>query len=330
MARDALTIVSDAWEPQINGVVTTYRQTIFTLQSWDIDVELISGEQCVKKPLPKYEQIHVAINPWKIKPALEAAMASKRKIHVATEGPLGLYARLLLARRKYPFTTCYHTKFPEFIEASTGIPARFAYPFFKWFHSKARSVMVSNGTMLRELDLKGFKNLSIWSRGVDTELFKPSKNVQPYIVCVTRVSKEKNIDAFCQIQHKNKVVVGDGPYLDELKEKYPTVIFVGKKTGKELVRYYAEADVCVFPSYNDTFGVVMLESIACGTPVAAIPGPGQREVINSINGFISNDLDYAVKMCLALDRRKVRKSALKWTWEAATKQFASNVGLVTQ
>lgn len=327
MATNALTIISDAWEPQINGVVTTYKQTISTLRSWGIDVELISGEECIKKPLPKYQQIQVAINPWKIKPVLEAAIANKRKIHIATEGPLGLYARLFFARRNYPFTTCYHTKFPEFIEASLGISANFTYPFFKWFHSKARSIMVSNGTMLRELDLRGFKNLSIWSRGVDTDFFKPSKNVQPYIVCVTRVSKEKNIDAFCQLKYKNKVVVGDGPYLEELKQKYPTVMFVGKKTGRELVKYYAEADVCVFPSYNDTFGVVMLEAIACGTPVAAVPGPGQREVINANNGFISNDLNYAVKTCFDLDRRKVRKTALKWTWDAATKQFAHNVGL---
>jgi glycosyltransferase involved in cell wall biosynthesis len=327
MARDELTIVTDAWEPQINGVVTTYTHTISTLRSWGVDVEVINGEECVKKPLPKYPQIEVACDPWKIKTRLQSAIRNQRKIHIATEGPLGLYARLFVAKRNYPFTTCYHSKFPEFIESSVGIPARFCYPFFRWFHSRSRIVMVPNSTMVRELDYKGFRNLSIWSRGVDTDLFRPTKNVHPYIVCVTRVSREKNIEAFCEIKHPYKVVVGDGPYLQELRDKYPKIMFVGKKTGEELVRYYAEADVCVFPSYNDTFGVVMLESIACGTPVAAVPGPGQKEVINTHCGVVSTDLNHAVRECMKIDRRLVRQEAMKWTWETATRQFASHIDL---
>ena len=302
------TIVTDAWEPQVNGVVTTYRNTIK-----HIDAEIVSGEECIKVSLPGYREISIAINPWKIAPKLVG------KIHIATEGPLGLFARL---RVKTPYTTSYHTKFPEFIEKRFRIPAFLIYPYFRWFHKNSDAVLVPTHGMKEFLESKGFKNLRVWSRGVDHEQFYPSSTQQDYIVCVTRVSAEKNIKEFCEIPGYKKIVVGDGPQLVELKSLYPEVEFVGKKTGEELRKYYAEARCFVFPSYEDTFGVVLLESIACGTPIASVPTHGAFEVVQTgVNGYIDPNLSTAVSNAVKLDRQKVYDSSLSWTWEKASKDF---------
>jgi glycosyltransferase involved in cell wall biosynthesis len=303
------TIVTDAWEPQTNGVVTTYKNTIKY-----IDAEIVSGEECKKVPLPGYPQISIAINPWKIAKRLRTG-----NVHIATEGPLGLFARLYLRRG---YTTSYHTKFPEFIESRFGIPASWIYPYFRWFHKNSSSVLVPTEGMKTFLESKGFKNLRVWSRGVDFTKFYPSEKQRDFIVCVSRVSAEKNLTKFCEIPGYTKVVVGTGPQLEQLKAVYPDVVFVGEKTGEELRKYYALARCFVFPSYQDTFGVVLLESIACGTPVASVPGYGPSEVIEpGVNGYISENLEEAVSEAIKLDRAGVYNSSLKWTWERATKSF---------
>jgi glycosyltransferase involved in cell wall biosynthesis len=302
------TIVTDAWEPQINGVVTTYKNTIRF-----IDADVVYGSECFKVPLPGYPEITVALNPWKI------ASRLKGKVHIATEGPLGLFARLFY---RGSYTTSYHTKFPEFIQSRTGIPASWIYPYFRWFHKNSSAVLVPTHGMKALLESKGFKNLRVWSRGVDHTKFHPSSERSGYIVCVSRVSVEKNLEAFCSIPGYKKILVGSGPQLEALRAAYPDVEFVGSKTGEELRKYYAEADCFVFPSYEDTFGVVLLEAIACGTPIASVPCFGSDEIVEEgVNGYVNEDLSVAVRGAISLNRDSVYASSFKWTWERATNTF---------
>jgi glycosyltransferase involved in cell wall biosynthesis len=316
-------IITDAWDPQVNGVVRTYQNTIRELEKSGNIVEVIhpycDGLKRVK--LPSYPEIELVINPWKIKQKLWVALYEGWKIHIATEGPLGIYARMLL--RKKEFTTCYHTQFPEFIQKRTKIPAAVFYPFYRWFHNNARSTMVPTQLMCDMLIRKGFNKVEVWSRGVDTTVFNPSRRSNPsnYIVCVSRVSKEKGLDDFCRLKGK-KVLVGDGPYLNELKKKFPEVNYVGCKFGNELAEVVANADVFVFPSQTDTFGIVILEAIACGTPVAAYEQPGPIDVIEPMyNGMYSNNLSHNVEVCKLINRSDVFKSSTRWSWEESTKQF---------
>jgi glycosyltransferase involved in cell wall biosynthesis len=324
-----IAIVTDAWIPQTNGVVTTYHNTAKQLAGMGSTCYIIGPDQPYFKkiPLPGYSEIKIVINPWRIRRVLQRLISNKVKIHVATEGPLGLYTRLYLATRGYSFTTCYHTKFPEFVQERIGFGASLLYPYFRWFHSASKCVMVPTEDMKTFLHNKGFNNLAIWTRGVDTILFAPTLENKPddYILCVSRVSHEKNIDAFCSLKYPRKLVVGDGPYLSELKSKYPDVEFLGKLTGKALVDVYNKAKCFVFPSREDTFGIVMLEAIACGTPVASYPCPGANAVVTTTNGIISTDLDEAVEQAITLDRWGVRDSSARWSWEHATFQFLSNI-----
>jgi len=322
-----IAIVTDAVPPQVNGVVTTYENTAIELVNLGHHIIMINGIECNKVSIPGYEEIKVAINPWKIKNHIDIAMADNFAIHVASEGPLGLFARLYLNYKKYPFTTCYHTKFPEFVAARSSLKAEWIYPYFRWFHSVSKCMMVPTNDMKSFLENKGFTNIKVWTRGVNNKLFYPNDNHihKNYIVCVSRVSQEKNLDAFCKLPHKNKVLIGDGPYLTTLKQKYPNVQFLGKKTGEDLAEWYRNASCFVFPSREDTFGIVMLEAIASGIPIAAYPGPGQTAVITSDNGYISDDLNVAVKQCQTLDRKKVYDSSKNWTWLAATTNFVDNI-----
>lgn len=325
MARIA--IISDTDIDQINGVVTTYNNTMRELRAAGHIVHMFDSMWGGKWfSLPSYKEVRIVLQPWKIKLILDSEMRWDAKIHIATEGPMGLFTRLYLNWKKYPFTTCYHTKFPEFIEKITKIPAKFFYPYFRWFHNKSKCVMVPTEGMKVFLETKGFKNIKVWTRGVDPIVFYPENIVDmDYIVCVSRVSKEKNLDAFCQLDYPMKVLVGDGPYLEELKKKYPNVIYAGKYTGESLRRAYAGAKCFVFPSHEDTFGIVLLEAIACGTPVASYPGPGSFEVLEYSNGVISTNLQEAVNEAIKKDRNEVFKTSKKWTWKAATENFLQNV-----
>ena len=317
-----IAIITDAWEPQVNGVVRTYQNVIKDIYGVEVIHPYSPGLKRIA--LPNYPEIEVVYNPWEIKRKLWRLMYENYSIHIATEGPLGLYARKILAKRKYTYTTSFHTLFPEFIQKQFGLPAKLFYPYFRWFHKKSKHILVPTNGMKYKLENLGFQNLKVWTRGVDFEIFNPKRRQQtkPYIVCVSRISKEKGLDDFCQLKYNRKVLVGDGPYLNELKEKYPDVEFVGKKEGIELARWIASADVFVFPSKADTFGIVILEALACGTPVAAYDEPGPRETIfNGVNGHYGDDLQKAVTICLSLNRGDVNSSSRNWTWQRARQQF---------
>lgn len=322
-------IITDAWEPQVNGVVRTYQNTIKELQKLGYTVEVIHPycQEFKRFKLPAYPEIELVRNPWKMKHKILLALQQGYKIHIATEGTLGLYARIIL--RKNEFTTCYHTQFPEFLQARTKIPAWVFYPFFRWFHNEARATMVPTKIMMDFLIQKKFNKVKVWTRGVDCTVFNPArrKPKESYILCVSRVSHEKGLDDFCRLKYPRKVLIGDGPYLDTLKKRYPDVEFLGKKQGVELAEWYASADAFIFPSKTDTFGIVILEALASGTPVASYWEPGPMETIELMyNGMMSDDLSHAMKVATELVNRKdVVKSSKGWTWESATKTFLKNL-----
>jgi len=343
-------IITDAWEPQVNGVVRTYQNIIKELRNKEETIEVLHPKSmCYNDgvtPIPKwcmvnlpfYREIELIVNPWIYKELINSYIFCGYKIHIATEGPLGLYARHLCNKRNYSYTTSYHTKFPEFFESYTGFSSKLLYRYFKWFHSKSRCVMVPTKATQELLEGKGFKNVKVWTRGVNHKLFNPKYRKpwgQGYILCVSRASKEKNIEEFCELHYPNKVFVGDGPYLETLKRKYPFVKFVGKLEGIDLARYYASADAFVFPSKTDTFGIVILESIACGTPVLAYDEPGPKEVIQeNINGCIvhsdqqygfENGLSSKIDQVLNVSRDSTQFSSKKWTWQDSALDFLENI-----
>lgn len=323
-----LLLITDAWEPQVNGVVRTYQNTIRELRSrgWRVDVIHPYLPYLKRRPLSGYKEIEVVTNPWAIKNKITHASYYDVPIHIATEGPLGLYARWVL--RNKGFTTCYHTRFPEFLNERFNLPTWLFYPYFRWFHKKSRKVMVPTKEMEHHLASKGFKDLGVWTRGVDSSLFTPENRNGDggYLLCVSRVSQEKGLDDFCQIDHPNKVLIGDGPYLDTLKKRYSDVKFLGKMQGLELAIWYANADCFVFPSKTDTFGIVILEALASGTPVASYPTAGAKETIEAgINGCMSDCLQEAVDVCLNISREQVYDSSKKWTWKNATNTFLNNL-----
>lgn len=319
-------IITDAWEPQINGVVRTYQNIISVLEKQGHQITVIHPylPEFKRVKLPAYPEIELVINPWKMKSVLLKCQREGYRLHIATEGPLGIYARVL--SRKKDFTTCYHTQFPEFIEARTYLPAFLFYPFFKWFHNDSRCCMVPTKTMLSNLKKKGFKTVDLWTRGVDSEIFNPNRKTNkgaPYILCVSRVSHEKGLDDFCKLTYPRKVLIGDGPYLNTLKTRYQDVEFIGKKEGIELAEWYASAEVFVFPSKSDTFGIVLLEALASGTPVASYLQPGPVECVKvGHNGIINENLQCAVNLCAKnIDRMNVYDSSKDWTWQESAKNF---------
>ena len=327
---NTIAIVTDAWFPQVNGVVRTLSRTKQELESRGHRVEVISPHGYQSVPCPTYPEIRLA---------LFAARSVKKRltelkpdaVHIATEGPLGLSARRWCRRNRLPFTTSYHTRFPEYIRLRLPIPISWSYAFLKWFHGPAHRMLVATPSMERELVERGFKNIGRWSRGVDLELFQPdpdrSRPTDPVLVYVGRVAPEKNIEAFLQTQHPGlKRVIGGGPALDDLRARYPDVEFVGYKHGEELAAAMRDADCFVFPSLTDTFGLVILESMASGVPVAAYPAPGPIDLIeNGHNGWVSDDLDTAISHALKVDRAACRAFAETYSWSRCTDQFASQL-----
>jgi glycosyltransferase involved in cell wall biosynthesis len=318
-------IITDAWAPQVNGVVRTYHNI---LKHFDAKVVHPYEADFKRRPLTGYEEIEVVTNPWKVKRHVWVAMHEGYYIHVATEGPLGLFAKRELDKNDYPYTTSLHTLFPEFIQTRFGIPTWATYPYFRWFHKRSRNILVPTHGIKQHLEDKGFDRITVWTRGVDPSIFNPSqrqKTDRPYILSVSRISKEKGLDDFCKLDYPRKVVVGDGPYLDELKRKYPDVEFLGKKEGVALAYWYANAEAFVFSSKADTFGIVLLESIACGTPVAAYPEPGPLEVLTEENGGVNLDLHQALQQALTRDRSLVYESSKPWTWVRSAEQFIKSL-----
>lgn len=324
-------IVSDAWHPQVNGVVRTLSALKEQLSASGYEPVMITPEQFSSVPCPSYPEIRLALLPRR-KMARTIESLQPCVVHIATEGPLGLTARRYCVGRGIPFTTAYHTKFPEYLAARTPIPARWTYSALRWFHRPSRAVMVATRTLEDELARNGFSNLRRWSRGVDTALFRPRAKdflglPRPIALYVGRVAPEKNIEAFLGLAAPtSKVVVGDGPQMAELARKYPHALFVGLKEGEELARYYAAADVFVFPSLTDTFGLVLLEALACGVPVAAYPVAGPRDVLGAASvGCLHADLATAVREALKADPAACRAHAERYSWAASTAQFLDNV-----
>ncbi|HYF21963.1 MAG TPA: glycosyltransferase family 1 protein [Caulobacteraceae bacterium] len=325
-------LATDAWEPQVNGVVRTLTRTVSECRAMGHEVQVIEPGQYKTVPMPTYPEIRLALGAYEdIREKFKAF--EPEAVHIATEGPIGLAARKVCLEWKLPFTTSYHTKYPEYVSARFPVPLSVGYAFMRWFHSPSGRVMVATPTMRDDLEKHGFRNISPWSRGVDTELFRPGLPSvyegleRPIWVNVGRVAVEKNIEAFLAADLPGtKVVVGDGPSREELQKKFPKAVFVGAKFGEDLAAHFCDADVFVFPSWTDTFGLVILEAMACGTPVAAFPAPGPIDIIpGSGAGAIDDDLKAACLEALKLDRAAVRAYAEKFSWRASAEEFVRNL-----
>jgi glycosyltransferase involved in cell wall biosynthesis len=323
-------IVTDAWHPQVNGVVRTLATTGDELRSMGHRVTFITPADFRTIPCPTYPEIRLSVLPQrKVARLLEAAAPCA--IHIATEGPLGHAARRYCLARGLPFTTAYHTKFPEYVHARSGIPPSWTYAVMRRFHAPSSGVMVATRSLRRELEAHGFANIRDWTRGVDIALFHPRPPTldlpRPILMYVGRVAVEKNIGAFLALDRPGtKVVVGDGPQRAELERRYPGVVFVGAKQGEDLAAHYASADVFVFPSRTDTFGLVLIEALASGVPVAAYPVPGPLDVIaDSGAGALDDDLGLAVDRALTIDREAARAHALNFTWRRCAETFVDNL-----
>jgi len=329
----SIAIVTDAWHPQTNGVVRTLATTCEVLRGWGHEVTVISPEQYRSFPAPTYPEIRLAVTaPGSV--GRQLARIAPEAVHIATEGPLGLAARRYCLRRKVPFTTAYHTQFPDYIARRTGLPAAAFWPYIRWFHRPAQRIMVATETIREQLREQGLTHLTHWSRGVDLDCFTPDAPAPPeyrglkgpILLYVGRVAVEKNIEAFLACDYPGtKVVVGDGPAKAALEAKFPEAMFLGKRMGRELAGCYAGADVFVFPSRTDTFGLVMIEALACGTPVAAYPVPGPLDVLNERVGAMGEDLSRAIDAARYCDRRACAAHGASFSWEAATWQFLSGL-----
>ncbi|MFN3229080.1 MAG: glycosyltransferase family 4 protein [Asticcacaulis sp.] len=325
-------LATDAWEPQVNGVVRTLTRTLSECRAMGHEIEVISPDQYKTVPMPTYPEIRLALGCYEdIRERMRAF--EPEAVHIATEGPIGWATRRVCLEWKLPFTTSYHTKYPEYVSARLPIPLAVGYAFMRWFHGPSGRVMVATPTLQKELEAHGIRNISPWSRGVDTELFHPGLEPifgdlpRPIYSYVGRVAVEKNIEAFLKLDLPGtKVIVGDGPQRAELEAKYPEAVFTGARFGEELARSYADSDVFVFPSWTDTFGLVILEAMATGTPVAAFPAHGPIDIVpGSGAGVLDNDLKVAVEEALKLDRKAVRAYAEKFSWRACAEQFVRNL-----
>jgi glycosyltransferase involved in cell wall biosynthesis len=326
-----LLLITDAWQPQTNGVVTTYHNVIRELAALDVHTEVIHPGLFRSIPCPGYAEIPLALDVWKIGGMIDASGADH--IHVAVEGPIGQAARYFLKHRGLQYTTSFHTRFPEYINKRFSfIPLKLGYHFMRWFHLNSQRILVTTPTMHDDLARYGFQRMAVWGRGVDTELFKPNGKTandpaNPKFLYVGRVAVEKNIDAFLRLELPgDKIVVGDGPSRRSLEKQFPGVHFIGYKYGAELAEYFGSADVFVFPSRTDTFGLVMLEAMACGTPVAAFPVPGPIDVVTpGVTGVLDNDLQNAALQALKLNRAACRDFALSRSWRACAQTMLANL-----
>ena len=323
-------VATDAWHPQVNGVVRTYERLALEAPSFGFEVCFLAPPHFRTLPLPTYPEIRLALaGPRAIARHIEAARPDF--IHIATEGPIGFMTRRYCRKTKWPFTTSYHTRFPEYVSARLPVPEDWCYALQRRFHNGAAGTFVATPSLATELEARGFTRLMPWSRGVDTELFKP-RNVRlfgppPVFLYVGRIAVEKNVRAFLDLDLPGrKVVVGGGPQAAELARRYPDALFAGPRDGEALAEAYASADAFVFPSLTDTFGLVLLEALAAGLPVAAYPTTGPIDVITDKRaGVLDTDLRAAALKALELDREAARAHALRFSWENSARQFFDNV-----
>jgi glycosyltransferase involved in cell wall biosynthesis len=323
-------IATDAWRPQVNGVVRTLQSLADSARRFDTEIVFLTPERFWSFPLPTYPSIRVAVpRPREI--ARRVEQAEPDSVHIATEGPIGHMVRRYCLGRNLSFTTSYMTRFPEYISARLPLPEAWSSAGLRRFHAPAAVTMVSTLSLMDELDSRGFKHLGMWTRGVDTELFTPERAIaldlpRPIFASVGRVAVEKNLAAFLALDLPgSKIVIGDGPQASELKHRFPDVHFLGPLEGETLASYLAAADVFVFPSRTDTFGVVQLEALACGVPVAAYPVPGPQDVIgDNPVGVLDGDLKAACLKALTISRKACREFALTRSWDKSAEQFLSH------
>jgi glycosyltransferase involved in cell wall biosynthesis len=330
-----IALVTDAWAPQVNGVVTTLVELHEGLLARGHEVVMVEPSGFKRFPCPGYREIELAWRPGrKVAAMLEAAQPDA--IHIATEGPLGAAARAFCLRRGWAFTTAFHTRFPEILARALHVPERWGYAWFRRFHAKSSGIMVPSAGMLEILKGYGFTPLKPWSHGVDLSLFKPLEGAdlglpRPVFLYVGRVSYEKNLDAFLKLDLPgSKVVYGVGPLEQRLKREYPEVHWRGVVPRPELVSIYSAADAFVFPSRSETFGLVMLEAMACGTPVAAYPVAGPLDVVApQLNaddgGVLHDDLRTAALRALDVPRAAARRRALQFDWSEVCSEFIAHL-----
>jgi glycosyltransferase involved in cell wall biosynthesis len=326
-------IVSDAWTPQVNGVVRTLRTVADEIRGMGVTVEVVGPDRFRTIPMPSYPEIRLAIRPGK-KLARIIEEFAPDALHIATEGPLGMAARAYALRKKIAFTTAFHTRFAEYLKARTGIPEFLTYAWLRRFHGAGAAVMVATQSLREELTARGFKHVRPWSRGVDLNAFHPEPKEdwdlpRPIFAYVGRVAVEKNLKAFLELDLPgSKLVVGDGPQRKALERDFPEAHFVGARFGEELAAAYAGADVFVFPSRTDTFGLVVLEALASGLPVAAYPVTGPKDILGESPvpvGALDEDLRKACLAALDVDRANCRPFAETYSWRACAERFMDNL-----
>ncbi len=329
-----IVIVTDAWRPQVNGVVRTLETLGEELRAAGFNVEYITPLDYKTIPTPTYPEIRLSMNHWwSLGKRLKALQPYA--IHIATEGPLGVAARAFCKRRGIGFTTSFHTKFPEYVTARTGLPVSWGYAVIRWFHGPSKGVLVATKSLREELNGWGLFNLTPWTRGVRTELFHPDRAQEitldlprPIFTYVGRVAVEKNLPAFLDLDLPgSKLIIGDGPDFKSLSGKYPDVHFIGPRFGEDLAAHFAQGDVFVFPSRTDTFGLVVIEAMASGLPVAAFPVPGPKDILEGAPqaGICSEDLKSAALQALELSKDDARNHALTFSWEACRDMFLGNL-----
>ena len=328
-------IATDAWHPQVNGVVRTYERLGEEFQAQGAAVGFLTPAEFFTLPCPTYPEIRLALlSTYSVTKRIEKFQPNF--IHIATEGPIGLMTRRFCCKMNWPFTTSYHTRFPEYVSARFPVRESWCYAIQKWFHSAGNGMMVATSSLERELRNKGFTNIMHWSRGVDTKLFQPKPirlfGDDPVFLYVGRVAVEKNIEAFLKLDLPGrKIVVGGGPQLESLSLEYPDVTFTGPKMGEELAAHYASADVFVFPSLTDTFGIVIIEALASGLPVAAYPVTGPKDIlIQGQTGVMDEDLQRAAIAALDLNKDTCRSKAQEYSWSNSTQQFLQNIQLANE
>ena len=328
-------IVTDAWHPQVNGVVRSIERMVEQMQALGITVQLITPLEFRTLPMPGYSEIRLSlVHKHTVHEKIRAIRPDA--IHIATEGPLGLIARKYCVERKLPFSTAYHTQFPEYLRARLPVPLDWSYAFLRWFHGPARYCLVGTPHLQTLLEARGFANVALWTKGVDTALFHPDRRAPtafqpPVFLYVGRVAVEKNIEAFLALDLPGtKLVVGDGPSRKTLEARYPQAVFLGARQGEALADLFAGADAFVFPSRTDTFGLVLLEALASGTPVAAYPVTGPIDVIGTAPvGVLDPDLRTAALAALDLSRDACRRYAEGFSWTASARQFLDHLPRIT-
>jgi glycosyltransferase involved in cell wall biosynthesis len=320
-------VATDAWPPQVNGVVRTLKSLERAAAKLGVTIDFLSPDGFPSFPVPTYPGLRLAL-PSRRRIAKRIEEARPDAIHIATEGPIGFAVRGYCRRHGRPFTTSYTTRFPEYIAARSPIPASWVYAILRWFHSGASVTMVATPSLTSELTERGFKNIGRWTRGVDVDLFRPDRVAKldfprPIFMTLGRVAVEKNIDAFLKLDLPGtKVVIGKGPQEEELKRRFPAAKFLGHMDNGVLASHLAAADVFVFPSLTDTFGIVQLEALASGVPVAAYPVTGPKDVIaDHPIGALNEDLRTACLEALKMSRETCREFALKYSWENSARQF---------